>query len=373
MFKNTNKLWESYDTTESKYKLVLMCTPDTQERVEKIKQHLVKVLGEDVPVFMHPFKKFENTAWKVALEKSVREKNVYIYSDVESNYPTGSVWSDTNSRYVLSRFIINATKNAWAKNINVIYPIYPNARSDKPEKSGKSLSRKKPPYWAAMVASDLKNAWVDYLFTLDIHNTAILSHFWTEKSPTKFLHIDHNWTVEEAVIRSWLKDFEMWSTDLWWTDKIQITAEDYGSNHWVALKTRDLKSENKVKQLLIYKWFATLTDKDLLLYDDMIDTAWTLENAINILATYTPRSVTVVSTHWLFNWQAIQRLQALYDAWKIKEVYVTDSVYRENLPEFIKVISTDKIIAHNIILRSKKKPLEYDRHDPEDYEKYSND
>ena len=367
MFRNVNSLWESYDTTDSKYKLMLICTPDTQKRVEAIQKHLITVLWEDVPVMLIPFKQFENTAWKVSLEKSVREKNVYIYSDVESNYREWNIAADTNSRYMNSKFIINASKNAGAKTINVIYPIYPYERSDKPEKSGKSLSHKKPPFGAAMVARDLMRAWVDYLFTLDIHNTAILSHFWSDESPTKYLHIDHNWVIEEAIMDSWLKDFELWSTDLWGTDKIQLTAEDYNANHWVALKARDLTTVNKIKQLLIYNWFATLTGKDLLLYDDLIDTAGTAETAIDILQTHNPRSITVVFTHWLFNGKALERLQRLYDEWKIKVVYITDSVYREWLPEFIKVIPTDKIMAHNIVLRAKEKPLEYNRHDPEDY------
>jgi phosphoribosylpyrophosphate synthetase len=173
----TNTLGTSSIENHAKHNLVFIATPDTLERVEKISGHLTEALGEEPQIISMPFKKFNNGGWNVVIQESIRDKVVYVYSDVESNYAPSGETFDAESRYMLSRKLINAAKNAGAASVNVIYPSFPDARSDKPEKSGRSESSKRVPAGAAMVTEDLKRAGADYVMMFDIHNTAILSHF----------------------------------------------------------------------------------------------------------------------------------------------------------------------------------------------------
>lgn len=353
----------SDEWVQKKYNLAFIWTPDTEERVIKVKNQLTETLWEEVDVEIVPFKKFKNTWWDPELMQSVRGKHVYIYVDLESNYQAQETLTDVNSRYMLMRWLLNVAKINWAKSLNIIFPAYAYARSDKWEKIGTKPTNKRKPIYTQIVASDLKAHGVDYIFTIDIHNPATLSMYGWDKDDPIPVHIPHSWVIQRALQQHGIvtNDYEMWSTDGWGTDKLQKLLEDLGINWYVAFKKRDETASNKVKKLFIEKGFAQITDKDIVLYDDIIDTASTLKQAVDEIWIHKPKSIIIVATHWLFNWEALQILQELYDAWKITAVYITDSVYREGLPEFIKIIPTDKIIARQIARKSQGKPLDPNR------------
>ena len=345
--------------TPSKYNIMLIWAPDTQERVQKVQKILIENLEEEVSMQIVPFKKFSNSAWDPILPDSVRGKHVYVYVDVESEYNNLEMRADMNSRYMFARGILNDVKLYGAKTINVVFPMYPYARSDKWEKVWMEHTQKRKPIYAQMVAADMRNHGIDYLITLDIHNPATLSFYGGEKNDPIAINIPHSW-----VIQQWLKkhnltnNFEIWSTDAGGTDKLQRLLEDMKVNGYVAFKSRDFAQANKVDKLFIYPWFAQITWKDIVVYDDMIDTAWTLETAVMEIQKHKPKSIIIISTHGLFNGAAIQKLQNLYDTKQIEAIYITDSVYRENLPEFIHVMWTENIIARQIARKAQGQLLD---------------
>lgn len=350
-------LQDNQEKHTKKYNLMLVWTPDTEQRIKMIQTHLFDTLGEQVDVEIIPFKLFKDNSPDPELLQSARGKHVYVYADVESNYVASNAgYLDPSSRYMFTRGILNILSNYWAKTINVIFPNYPYARSDKWEKIWAESTQKRKPLYAQIVASDMKAHGVDYVITLDIHNTATLALYWWEwKWGVKPINIPHSWVIQKAVHMNNLqdKDYEMGSTDEGGTTKIQKLAEDLSKNHYIAIKARDNRIANTVSKLEIYPWAAELTGKDIVVYDDMIDTWWTLVSAVEKLHIYSPHSIIVVASHGLFNWDAIQKLQKLYDDKKIEKVYITDSVYRENLPSCIEIIGTDEIIARQIARKAK--------------------
>lgn len=347
-------------TPTSKYNIMLIWAPDTQERVKKVQQLLVDNLAEEVSMQIVSFKKFADSAWDPLLEESVRGKHVYVYADVESNYNETKLHADISSRYMFARWILNAAKLFGAKTINVIFPMYPYARSDKWEKVWIEHTQKRKPIYAQMIAADLRNHGVDYMITIDIHNPATTSLYGGQKNDPTAINIPHSWVIQQWLKKHWLeKDFQLGSTDGWGTDKLQEVLKWLMVNGYTAIKSRDYTKPNTVSKLTIFPNPDTpITWKDIVVYDDMIDTAWTLETAIIEIQKHKPKSVIIISTHGLFNGAAIEKLQNLYDTKQIEAVYITDSVYRENLPEFIHVMWTENIIARQIARKAQWQPLD---------------
>lgn len=356
----TDNLWLPVDYVAKKYNLMFIATPDTKARVEKIQHLLTENLSEEVEMQVVDFDKFANTEWNTIITESVRGKHVYLYADVNSNYKSQELLADASSRYMLAKWILLDAKTYGAKTLNVIFPSFPYARSDKEEKIGTAPTHDRKPQLVQIVASDMKALWIDYIFTLDIHNVATKSLFGIDKNDPKVINIPHAWVIQQWLLKHGLMNghgvnqwVELWSTDGGGTDKIQKLLQDLGINWYVAFKSRDFSKPNTVSKLFIEKWFAEITWKDIVIYDDMIDSAGTLVSAVEQLQIHNPKSITIVSTHGLFNGKAIERLQWLYDAGHIQKVYVTDSVYRENLPSFIEIIETDYVLARQIARKAK--------------------
>jgi phosphoribosylpyrophosphate synthetase len=63
-----------------------------------------------------------------------------------------------------------------------------------------------------------------------------------------------------------------------------------------------------------------------------------------------PKSINIAITHWQFNGEAFEKLEKIIkkSEWIIEKVYITNSINKSNLPEYVEVINTDDIIANNI-------------------------
>ena len=61
--------------------------------------------------------------------------------------------------------------------------------------------------------------------------------------------------------------------------------------------------------------------------------------------------INVVITHWMFNGKAFEKLGKVieWSNWIIQKIYITDSINKEGLPDFVEVISLEKIIANSIV------------------------
>lgn len=344
--------------------LMLICTPDTEKRVWAIKNELVANLQQEVEFQKVDFKKFMDTSWNPKLLESVRDKHVYFYFDYESNYDDWTVNADVNSRYMFMRWILDTLARFGAKTINLIVPMFPFSRSDKAEKIWILNTQSRKPLYAPMVMQDLKWHGVDYVFTIDIHDTSIFSAYGANRRDPKWINIPHGWVIQEwlkkhGIYIPWEKlNFVIWSTDEWGTSKMKLVANDMWINNYFAFKARDFTVANKVDKLFISPGFAEIEGRDVVIYDDMIDTWWTLVKAIAEVWKFKPKSVTVVSTHWMFNGDAKAKLQNLYDEKKLEAIYITDSVYREDLPEFVKVLDTSSIFARQIARKYLGKSLD---------------
>lgn len=322
--------------------LMLVSTPDTQAKVGQIKQELSELLWYTPEHLTHGYDQFADTSCNIELADSVRGKNVFVYADCFSD---GWQWN-LPSKYMMYRWILNAATKNGASQTNIIFPCYPYARSDRQDDSGLDAHSKRVAVMAPMVLQDMIGHGVDNLITLDIHNPVVLSGHSDAKLKT--INLSYAWMVEYVIQQKSCQNIELWSTDLWWTKKIWKLAKQLSLNSYIAYKERDNTQPNSVKQVFVEKAFAELSGRDVVVYDDMIDTGGTICEVVNRLHEYNPKSITIVSPHGMFHGRALEKLWSYVEQWIIESVVVSDSITRSHLPEWITVLPTHKLFANTI-------------------------
>jgi ribose-phosphate pyrophosphokinase len=349
------------NTPQKKYNIMLVWTPDTEKRVAAVRTRLMENLGEEVESEIIPFKKFADGSWNTWTENSVRGKHVYIYVDHFSDYAEGDMKPDLDSRYMLGMHIRDQIIRSDAKTVNLIYPKTPYARSDKETDMGVDQYTKRQPRMAFKVMKDIKDDFIDRYITVDIHNPAVISVL--DGRPSHGINLGYGWLIKKALHDIWggdLSNIEIGSTDLGGAKKIDSVSTALKINNFVGDKTRDKTIPNSVAKIRIHKNEAIITDKDIVVYDDMIDTGGTLEKLTEKLWDEHPRSTNLVITHGLFNKNAWELLDSLHERGKLQTLYITDSVYRIlEFPSYVKVIPTDEIIAQTITSIAKNRPVQY--------------
>ncbi|USN56144.1 MAG: hypothetical protein H6765_08155 [Candidatus Peribacteria bacterium] len=113
------------------------------------------------------------------------------------------------------------------------------------------------------------------------------------------------------------------------------------------MKKQDYSKHNadKVEEIFV---LGDIAGKDVIIHDDMLDTAGTFIKLLEAIHQYKPRSVNAVFSHALCNGPAFERLEAAYQAKLFESIIVTDSVYHETLPPYMHCISTAGLFADKI-------------------------
>jgi ribose-phosphate pyrophosphokinase len=253
---------------------------------------------------------FANTEIKTMINESIRGCDLYIIQDVENSTDNLSV--DQKLRAL--KTAIDAARRADAHYITAILPTFPYSRQDK--QIGRECIT------AAQVAQEIENAGADRVITLDVHNTAIAGYFRTAKfenlhsSKSLLDYIKKNLTLDNLVIVS---------PDAGGAKRANYFAQKLGVSLAIAYKERDYSKPSCVESMTI---LGDVSNKDVVIIDDMISTAGTLYNISKIIKEkFNARSIYLACSLPLFNPPAIERLNELFSKKIIREVIGTDAVY----------------------------------------------
>lgn len=333
----------NYHYPNDNREILLVSSPETAEKVNQIKEHLSTILTQSVATYEIPYNTFSDSAHNTEFKTKICGKHVFIYADCYSDDPS---W-DLPSKYMFTRQLLSACQSNRVASNNIIYPCYPYSRSDKEEDVWWNGWNKIVSIMAPRVLDDAHRHWVETFTTLDIHNQAVLSRGWI-KTPNQITNLGYRRMIDYALKQLDPTNTEIGSTDEWWTKKISGLAQVLGLNNYIAFKSRDNTVANSVKQLFVEKWFAEIAWKDIIVYDDMIDTWWTICLAVEQLKKKWAKSITIVSPHWMFNNDAIEKLERLYTAWDIRSIIISDTITRSSLPSWITVLKTNRLFANTI-------------------------
>ena len=260
---------------------------------------------------------FSDGEFEPSFNESIRGADIFI---VQSTMPP----ADNLMELLL---MIDAAKRASAYKINAVIPYFGYARQDKKGKP-------RVPIGAKLIANLLTTAGVDRVLTMDLHADQIQGFF---DKPVDHLYSS---AVFIPYIQSLnLPNLTIAAPDMGGSNRANTYAKFLNSEMVVCYKQRE-KANEVGKMMLI----GDVTGKDIVIVDDMVDTAGTLTKAAELMKDLGANSVRAICTHGVFSGPAYQRI----DESVLKEVVVTDTIPKDHISNKINVLSIANLFANSI-------------------------
>lgn len=280
-----------------------------------------KVLAEKIAQFYGQemgkinFQEFSDGEFEPVLDESVRGGRVFL---IGSTFPP----ADNLLELLL---MIDASKRASAKSITVVLPYYGLARQDRKDQP-------RAPIGAKLVANLLTAAGATRIMTMDLHADQIQGFF---EIPVDHLYAS---TIFIDYIKQLnLEDLTIASPDMGGAKRAKNYASHLGAEVVIAYKER--KKANVVEEMFL---IGHVEGRNVILIDDMIDTAGTLCKAADILMANGAKSVRAMATHGVLSGKAYENIEKS----KLSEVIVTDTIpIKTELSSKIKVLSCAQLFA----------------------------
>jgi ribose-phosphate pyrophosphokinase len=239
--------------------------------------------------------RFSDGEFQPSYEETVRGNVVFI---VQSTMPP----SDNLFELLL---MVDAAKRASAKRIVAVMPYFGFARQDRKDKPRVSIGAK-------LVANMLTAAGVDRIMTMDLHADQIQGFF---EVPVDHLFASSIFLPHIQSLK--LPDLLMAAPDTGGTKRANAYAKHLGVDMAICYKQR--KVANKVESMTV---IGDVVGKDVVLIDDMVDTAGTLTKAAAMMREQGAKTVRAMCTHAVLSGDACQRVQNSV----LEELIVTDTI-----------------------------------------------
>jgi ribose-phosphate pyrophosphokinase len=260
---------------------------------------------------------FSDGEFEPSFEETVRGADVFL---IQSTTPP----SDNLMELLL---MIDAAKRASASNIIAVMPYFGYARQDKKGKP-------RVPIGAKLVANLLSAAGVDRIMTIDLHADQIQGFF--------EVPVDHLYASElfvEDINKLNLKNLIIASPDMGGSKRANAYAKIMDCGVVICYKER--KKANVIGDM---KVLGDVKGKDVVIIDDMVDTAGTLTKAADLMITNGAFSVRAYCTHGILSKDAYQKL----DNSKIEELVITNTIPKNHKSTKVREISVADFFASTI-------------------------
>lgn len=261
--------------------------------------------------------RFSDGEFAVSYEESIRGRDVFL---VQSTFPT----SDNLMELLL---MIDAAKRASARNIIAVIPYFGWARQDRKDKPRVSIGAK-------LIADLLMVAGIDRLITMDLHADQIQGFF--------DVPVDHLYA--SGVILPYLQSLKLdnlviASPDVGGSKRANTYAKYLGCPLVLCNKTRARANVVDTMQII-----GDVKDKNVIIVDDMVDTAGTITKAADIMKEAGAKSVRAIASHCVMSGPATERVEAS----ALEEMVFTDSIPYTARCSKVKQISVADMFAETI-------------------------
>ena len=243
-------------------------------------------------------KPFPNGETFVKIDENVRGTDVFV---IQSTSPPAN-------QHLMEMFImIDALRRASASRITAVLPFYGYARQDRKDQP-------RVPITAKLVANLLVAAGANRVLTMDLHAQQIQGFF--------DIPVDHLYAAPvllEHISRQQIQNLVVVSPDLGGLKMAAAYSQALGAELAIVAKRRKSPTETEAISVI-----GEIDGKNILLVDDLTETAGTLVNAASLLKQRGARRIQACVSHALINELGIDRLRKS----EIDELITTDTVLR---------------------------------------------
>ena len=262
--------------------------------------------------------RFSDGEFETCYEETVRGAHVFI---VQSTYPP----TDNLMELLL---MIDAAKRASAYKVCAVIPYFGFARQDRKDRPRVAIGAK-------LVANLLMAAGVDRVMTMDLHADQIQGFF-----DVPVDHLYGSSVLLPHVEKQELKDLVIASPDMGGSKRANAYAKYLNAGLAICHKSRE--KANVVGEMTA---IGEVEGKNVVIVDDMIDTAGTIAKAANMLKEKGAKSVRALASHAVLSGPAYERIEES----ALEEVIFTDSIPLRGETTKIKQLSIADIFAKTIL------------------------
>lgn len=261
--------------------------------------------------------RFADGEFEVCFDESVRGRDVFL---VQSTFPS----ADNLMELLL---MIDAAKRASAKTVNAVIPYFGWARQDRKSKPRVSIAAK-------LVADMLSVAGISRVLTMDLHADQEQGFF--------NVPVDHLYA--SSVIIPYIESLNL--------ENLVIATPDVGGAKRAGAYAKYFdcplvlcnKKRVKANEVASMQVIGDVEGADVVLIDDMVDTAGTITKAADLMMEHGARSVRACASHCVMSGPASERVQ---DS-ALTEIVFTDSIPYSNRCAKVKQITVADIFAETI-------------------------
>ena len=257
---------------------------------------------------------FSDGEYQVCFEESIRGRRIFLIGS--TNPP--------NDNLMEMLLMIDAAKRASARHITAVMPYFGWARQDRKDQP-------RVPIAAKLVAKILQAAGATRIMTMDLHADQIQGFF--------EVPVDH--LFASTILLPHVEALNL--------DNITIASPDMGGSKRAYAYSKYLKCEvvicykqrKKANVIDTMEVIGNVEGRNIILVDDMVDTAGTLTKAANVMMERGALSVRALTTHAILSGPAYERIEKS----DLKELIVTDTIPLKKQSSKIKVVSCAPLFA----------------------------
>jgi ribose-phosphate pyrophosphokinase len=266
--------------------------------------------------------RFPDGEVEIKINDDVRGADVFVIQ---------STSAPTNDNLIELLIIIDCLKRASAGRITAVLPYFGYARQDRKAEG-------RVPITAKLVANLITIAGAARILTIDLHASQIQGFF--------DIPVDHLYAA--PVMIDYLQRINLGNSNL------VVVSPDVGSIKMARAYAKKLNADLAIvdkrrigsKQTEAMHIIGNVSDKDILLVDDMISTATTISEAAIVLREKGAKNIYACATHAVLCGDAMEKLARA----KFKEIIITDTITLDSakIKPFIKILSISELVGEAI-------------------------
>jgi ribose-phosphate pyrophosphokinase len=282
---------------------------------QQVAQNIAKAYGQELGDMV--VSRFSDGEYQPHFNETVRGCDVFLIQS--THQPTDNLME--------LLMMTDAARRASAHYVNAVIPYFGLARQDRKDKPRVAIGAK-------LVANLLVAAGIDRIMTMDLHAAQIQGFF---DIPVD--HLDASIVFVPYIKSLGLENLTIASPDMGGSYRARSFAKFFNAEVVICDKRR--KRANEIESMTL---IGDVTDQDIVLIDDICDTAGTLAKAAGLIMERGARSVRAVCTHPVLSGNAYETIENS----ALTELIVTDTIPLKRQSDKIRVLTTAELFAKAI-------------------------